>query len=220
MFVKFLNLSRLVSRKNKENGLTVVEVVIAAFIMAAVMVLTATTLTSATRASISNENRAKALAYAQDVMAVAKQAPYRQLFVPPPTMDVNWGGAPKCFEPSTTSTPRGTSGNLLRSGEGTGYSGLTQCQVKQATSSTKGVGSKFYIQTWVYGVPAADGTTARAKEVYVQVTWVDITSGEEPSKVLISWLRVPTVTECFVNISGTGSTNLTTLNNTIPGCNT
>lgn len=200
-----------------ENGITIVEIMVAIVIIAAILIFTASNLTMSSRSSIFSENKTKAQAFANDALAIAKQSPYRQLWIQDQRFDDN-GGDGKCVKLTDSKTPNGTVAQVVNEGEGTvPFSGLVECQTRQATSKQNPVGAVFYVQTEVYGVTTANSTY---KEVWVTVRWTDISAPTDGWHTVRSSVVVaPTVEDCFITTAGYPSgTTLTSLNATIPGC--
>lgn len=199
-----------------EHGMTIVEVMVAVVIIAGVLVFTASGLIISSRSAVSNENRTKATAYANEVLAIAQQADYRNLFIPVTSPNENWAGG-KCEPATNNRNPRNQSAAIIRKGQNSQpFAGLVECQVRQSSNQDNLVGPKFYVQTYVYGFQV-DTTPngGMGKEVFVRVKWDDVAGGGE---MIFSTKRVPKITECYVSAVGQTQT-LTQLNSTIPGCN-
>lgn len=200
---------------SNEDGLTVVEVMVAAIIIVIVLLFTANALAGAFKASSFTENRAKAASYANNVIAVAKQADFRAIWMPGQAPDAAtiaklYGGG-KCHNPNGTSfeTIKGKSvSNLpaVTTGKGTApYKGLNYCVERQATSKTGPVGTSFYVQTdvrWVETTGLPD-----QKRIIVTVRWQDVYAGEGKWHTYrTSFTRTPSIAECVpttITVSGT-----------------
>jgi type II secretory pathway pseudopilin PulG len=193
-----------------EEGLTVVETMVAIVIIAIVLIFTASSLTSAFRASAFNENRSKASSIAQDVLAVAKQADFKRLYVAnvADTTDATLYGFGKCSA-DQTSKPVADS-TIVTKGSGKPYEGLVYCQARQQGNENGGVGTTFYIQTKVVYLTNGQGALSNnfyPKRVYVQVTWQDVYSGEGKTNTYVtSYTRSPSPNDCIpdtINANGT-----------------
>lgn len=186
--------------RHSEEGMTVVEIMIAAIIIAGIFVFTATALTTSFKASSLTENKTRAANYADNAIAIAKQAPFRQLWVAIPPIDSSNSsnfGAGKCDSSYSTVAPTGTNLTPVTSGEGTvPFDGIVYCQKRQATNETNAIGATFYVQTDVRAYPVT-GTTWQ-KHVKVTVKWKDVSSGEGKwNTYTTSVTRTPTVGECI-----------------------
>lgn len=204
---------------SKEDGITIVEIMISIVIIAAVLVFTASGLTMSSKSSIAAENRTKATAFANDAIAIAKQAPFRKAFVPPSESDSRLWGNGKCTTPNENETPDGRAASLMETGEGANpFPGLVQCQTRQASNAEGPVGSVFYIQTQVYGISSYN--SAGYKEVWVTVRWKDITVPENQwNTVTVTATLAPTVEDCYLTTVGQPvGVTLDALNSAIPGC--
>lgn len=202
---------------SKESGITIVEIMVAIVIIAAILVFTASGLTMSSKTSVYNENRTKAQAFANDVIAIAKQSPYRKAWIENESPDGNWGPG-KCTELVNNLTPNGKTATVLSSGEGTSpFPNLEQCQVRQATNEKGPVGAVFYIQTQAYGITSANSSY---KEVWVTVRWQDISvSPGQWNTFQTSVVLAPSVEDCFVTTAGyPAGTTLRSLNADVPGC--
>lgn len=185
---------------NAEDGMTVVEVMIAAIIIAGIFIFTAQALTTSFKASSLAENRTRAANYADSAIAVAKQAPFRQLWVTIPAVNAdnsNLFGAGKCTSTFETIAVGGANRTPVTNGEGaTPFTGISYCTARQATNETNNVGSTFYIQTDVRALPVTGSTWQ--KYVKVTVRWQDVSSGEGKWNTFqTSTTRTPTVGECI-----------------------
>jgi type II secretory pathway pseudopilin PulG len=196
-------------RLNPEEGLTVVETMVAIVIIAIVLIFTANSLSTAFRTSAYNENRSKASSIAQDVLAVAKQADYKRLYVKPAdTTDASLYGPGKCS--ADQSSIPASSTVIVTKGTGDPYEGLVYCQARQATNEKGGVGSTFYVQTKIVYLTDGQGSASTSyfpKRVYVTVTWQDVYSGEGKWNTYVtSYTRTPTPNDCIpdsINANGT-----------------
>lgn len=199
-----------------EHGMTIVEVMAAVVIIAGVLIFTASGLITSSRAAVANENRTKATAYANEVLAIAQQAEYRNLFIPTTSPNENWANG-QCEPAVDNRNLRNQAAAIVRTGQNPQpFTGLEECQVRQSSNQDGAVGPKFYVQTYVYGFQV-DTTPngAMGKEVFVKVRWNDVAGGGE---MIFSTKRVPKITECYVSAVGQSQT-LRQLNSTIPGCN-
>lgn len=194
-----MKLFRTLKQEHDENGMTVVEVMIAIVIIAIVLVFTGIGLSNSFQTSSTTENRTKAASYAADVASIAKQAPYRQLWVNvPPITSTNadmFGNQAKCR--STIPTGLGMN-DPATSGQGTTpFPGIEYCQVRQASNENNAIGPKFYIQTAVYYVDSTSATRVQ-KRVIITIRWVDTASGDTNwNTYQASVTRSPAVGDCI-----------------------
>lgn len=208
------------SRRSATEAFTVAEIMIAAIIILIVLVSAAYGITSAVRSAAYVENYTKAGQLANQQVAIAKQAPYSELWIPR-TADGDLIGNFKCA-PTATPAPSGTT--YAETGSGDQYPGLTYCQTKKFGGSG-GVGTTFYIQTTVLYIEtgsAYDGSSIGdtpsgyfSKRVLVTVRWADISANvgasDTNSRQVIqqTYTRSPTTGECIPDIVNSGGTVLT-----------
>lgn len=160
-------LSRLArTKQHQEDGLSLVELLVAITILAIVVLFSSTAFINSFRTTATMENRSKALQIANDVVAVAEQSPYRQLYTPRMASDadvINVGGAAnneKCdVDPRLALTNPTKFGGLMVKPP-TDYStaaswaqyrefkGLVYCQKRYfGQENAEQVGTTFYVQT-------------------------------------------------------------------------
>lgn len=214
-------------QQNEETGFTVAEIMIAAIVILIVTVSAAYGISNAIKSTIFVENSSKANQLANQQIAIAKQAPFRQLWVAR-TANANLIGTDKCAV-TTTAAPSGTT--WATTGLATGdaakpqYPGLEYCFAKRFkdpkdTEST-GIGTTFYVQTTIAYIntnAAYDGATLgnvtstnyKAKRVTVTVTWRDIASGEGTHSIQQTYTRTPNMAECIPDtVTSTGAPLIT-----------
>jgi type II secretory pathway pseudopilin PulG len=203
-------LNRLKERKaSHEGGFTVAEIMVSAIVIAIILVSAAYGMTAAIKSTAFVENQSKAQQLAQQQIAIAKQAPYRQLWLARTTAAANVGTG-KC-DPTTTAAPSGYT--WATTGKTPQFNGLTYCFTKRF-GTTQGVGTTFYVQTTIAYVNTAaafdnsslGGTTNTryfAKRVTVTVRWQDVSSGTNPinnfAQIQQTLTRTPAVTDCVPN---------------------
>lgn len=192
--------------RQSEEGMTVVEVMVAIVIIAIVLVFTGIGLAASFKASVYSENRAKAASYASDVIAIAKQSSYRQLWIPNPVVTTGSGGNSNMFnisqsgvdktERCTTTIVNATGAtSAAKTGVGTEpFKGIVHCQTRQAENKGSGVGTTFYIQTKIGYVPTGDGFSQ--KRVQVDVKWKDISNNGKTNTYTETYSRTPTAGDC------------------------
>ncbi len=153
--------------KNEEDGFTIVEIMVAAIIVAMVLLFSAAGITSAVKTTTTLEARSKATNLAASVIAIAQQTPYRQLWVNREFFPnsshktADYIGASAC-DATTTTAPTGTAWSIQGEGAvGDAYhpnlstnpaysplAGLIYCTSTQfGTSTGQGVGIVYHIQT-------------------------------------------------------------------------
>jgi type II secretory pathway pseudopilin PulG len=203
------------SNVRTEGGFTIVEAMVAAIVIVLILLATAQGLSGSFKTSANNENANKASQLANEVIAIAKQAPYRQLYVAEQTTDIaNIVGPGKCAETGARAgNPSGT--RMVTSGDGPPFTGLVYCQAKRF-GSEEGIGTTFYVQTtvaYMISTTSADlpssgtivsqdanyvsGSRFYPKRVYVRVFWKDAGSGAGTSFVREAYTRTPSSSECI-----------------------
>lgn len=150
-----------------EEGLSLVELLIAVTILAIVVLFSSTLFVNSFRTTATMENRAKAAQIANDVLAVAEQSPYRKLYTPRMVVDPEMfnTGAPgddaKCdVDPrlSGSGSPTKFGGSMVKPpsdyslapswSQYREFKGLVYCQTRYfGQESAEQVGTTFYVQT-------------------------------------------------------------------------
>lgn len=191
--------------KKNEDGLSIVEVMIAFVVIAIVLIATAGAMTASFRSSSYSENKARAAAYAAEVIAVAKQADFKQLYLKTQPADPKLFGTGRCLNNQTT-IPAGSATadvKLVTTGTGEPYKGLIYCQAKQSGNEKGNIGATFYIQTKIVYLLRIPGETSTLstnyypKRVYVEVKWQDVYSGEGKfNTYTTSYTRSPSPKDC------------------------
>ena len=197
----------------KEDGLSIVEVMMAFVVIAIVLIATAGAMTASFRSASYTENKSRAAAYAAEVIAVAKQADFKQLYLETQPTDPALFGQGKCLNNQTT-IPAGSATDdmtIVKTGTGEPYQGLVYCQAKQAGNEKGSIGSTFYIQTKIVYLLRNQGSTSTnfyPKRVYVEVKWQDVYSGEgKYNTYTTSYTRSPSPKDCVPDrISALGAT--------------
>lgn len=189
---------RLRNRSREEDGMSLVEVIIAALILVLVLVFTAVGVTSAFGISSKTENRGKAIQMINEQIAVAKQASYAQLGLTTPASGDDVSG---CAPFATTFN------NEQQVIVPNKYPGLDYCSKKQYSN----VGITFYIETDVtyiqdgsYDSASEPVTTTNTgfvpKRVTVTVRWsesADENGNAVQSSTKMSWVRTPSIMDCI-----------------------
>lgn len=231
------------SRRKTEGAFSIAEALIASVIIMIVLIATASGLSSSFRSSATIENNNKARQLANQVIAVAQQANYRDMYVATTNVDSSVTGANKCDpiaspgSPNPVAVPANT--QWVANGENAPFKGLVYCQTKRFGGGD-GVGTTFYIQTKIVFLKTGSafdndtgsdsnnysGTVTNttnnpyyAKRVYVNVRWQDVSSGADNSNLVKeTYTRSPSASDCLPN------TVLNTGKNTdgslipVPGC--
>jgi hypothetical protein len=199
-----------------EKAFSVVEALVAAIIIVIILLSTAVGLSSGFRSSATVENSNKAAQLANDVIAISRQSPYRDLWVSPlsPPAAAALIGAGKCSSQNTI--PTGT----LKVTDGAStipFKGLTYCEQKQFgdggvnSSGTKvGIGTTFYVETkivFLNTLTSSDGISNSSidasgkyysKRVFVTVRWQDVSTGPGAWKTYkTSYTKAPTTSDCI-----------------------
>ncbi len=194
-------------RKRNEEGIALVEVLIAASMVLVLLIASAQAFSSAFGTSVTSGNRTQAISYAQEVIAISHQAPFNQVGLTVPTS-----------VPSQCSTT--WSGSFNGSPEiinATAYPGLVYCQ----TQPIVGTDQVFVIYTNITQVPSSgfdnssisvntSGTYYIPRRVTVTVTWFDSINQNASSgfeSLSISDVRTPNLAECIPPGVNTGPTN-------------
>lgn len=221
--LKQLNPARRNAEKTEENGFTIAEIMIAAVVMLIVLVSAAYGLANSVKSTSYVENFTKATQLANQQIAIAKQAPYRQLWIERETDPENIASH-KC-NPTGNGAPVGNTWAIT--GEGDQYAGLEYCVTKRFGATT-GVGATYYIQTEVayiltgvaYDSSSVGSTTPTryfAKRVTVTVRWSDVQSASTEviennyHEIQQTYTRTPGTGDCvpdIVNYTGVS----------LPGC--
>lgn len=233
----------LKSRRKTEGAFTIAEALIASVIIMIILVATATGLSSSFRSSATVENNNKARQLANQVLAVAQQSNYRDMYVSTNNVDPSMTGTGKCDpitspgSPNPVIVPANT--QWVSNGENDPFPGLVYCQTKRFGGGD-GVGTTFYIQTKIVFLktgsafdndpdasnysgtttsPTATNNPYYAKRVYVNVRWQDVASGTNGSNLVKeSYTRSPTASDCVPNtVTNTGKNSDGTVI-AVPGC--
>lgn len=203
-------------KKNNESGVGIAEIMVAIVIIVGLLVATAGTFITTSSASSSTNNRNQAIQLSQDVIAVAKQAPWSQLAI----WSLPTGGQPSLGTPNTLNadneiiTPgvpstcseawTGSFGGTQVIKTNTYYPKMSWCQSK----NIQGTDQDFTVYTYVNYVPANfDSSTAAvttagmvyAKKITVKVVWFNGSNDAGQAKwesVTQSYIRSPTIEEC------------------------
>lgn len=161
------NIQALLRQQHQsEEGLSLVELLIAITILAIVVLFSSNLFVNSFRTSATMENRSKALQIAQDVIAVGEQSPYRKLYTPRMSIDpdmFNVDNSPtneRCqTDPRLSSTdPTKFGGTIVKPptdysldpawSEHREFKGLIYCQKRYfGQENAEQVGTTFYVQT-------------------------------------------------------------------------
>lgn len=195
-------LSRLAHlRKEEQQGFTLVEIMVAAVIIVIILLATAYGLTNSFRQSSNIENRNKAMALINDIIAVAKQAPYSELYIADRSAPSGLIGADMCNP--VNQTPAGTA---LATGPTGGNFEDEFVSCREVRFSQ--IGASFYVSTQISylttsasfdnGGGAVTNGDYVAKRVYVTIRWRDVQSGDAAwNTVQGTYTKTPSTSECI-----------------------
>lgn len=200
----------------KESGVSLAEIMVAIVVIAILLVASASAFTGAISANVASGNRNQAIQISQDIIAVAKQAPFAKIGIVSPTGANTPDTA--CSEPWT-----GKYNNLTIIPQTEIYPKLVYCQVFDIPET----GMVYAAYTYVTAVGTNDfdsstvpitttGTKFVPKRITVKVVWFDkIQNNGEVSyqSVTQSYVRTPTIAECVPNANYSSGAA------TPPGCN-
>lgn len=170
-------LKLLRATSTEEDAVSLVEILIAGFIIVLIALSTIAVLTNSFRSQTNLENRSKATQIAQETIAIAKQSSYRRLYTPTQSQPTDYFSAstisPKCRPDARISS----SGELAYLGgkiawqpldyaslspesEQKEFPGISYCSKKTfGQKESREVGANFYVQTDVIrlGFSSLDG---------------------------------------------------------------
>lgn len=185
----------------EESGFTLVEIMVAAVIIVIILLATAYGLTNSFRQSSNIENRNKAIALVNDLIAVAKQAPYEELYIADRSAPAGLIGQDMC-DP-VNKTPVGT---VLATGPAGGdfVDDFISCQEVRFSE----IGATFYVSTQISylttsasfdnGGGAVTNGDYVAKRIYITIRWRDVQSGETSwNTVQGTYTKTPSPSECI-----------------------
>lgn len=193
---------RFRAAQNTEEGIGIVEVLVASFILILVITFTLVGFNNNNQTAIAVENNNKAMQLASDRIAIVKQAPYKALQQRTPTEDsipagyMNATGAScRPWDNSNASKPRVLA--TPSSWSSTTFKDIpTYCETVQFTYEGNPVGTTFYIETSIRWDTTSTGGY-RAKKTTVIVRWKDITTTGDYDEVKLTTTKTPLASDCI-----------------------
>lgn len=183
-------LKKFTRRPLNEEGMSIVEVIVASAILVIVLTSSALAITNAMSTATVSSQRNEAAQFAQDIISVAKQAPFARLALRE--------GGPLVADPGCEAQPAlfNNKAELTQTEE---YPDLVYCQFKTIT----GTNFEYKIYTDITAVDFSDfdNTTANLTSYDVQgLTPVRVTvtvMWGNDNKLVSSYVRTPTLAECM-----------------------
>lgn len=185
-------------KRGEESGIGLAEVMVAIVVIAILLIASASAFTGAISANISSGNRNQAIQISQDIISIAKQAPFNRVSVVVPT-GAN-AAASQCSDEWT-----GTYNGLNILTQTTKYPGLEYCQISKIPSTGMVYAAYTYITPVTLNNFDATSKVVNVskfvpRRVTVRVVWFDeITTGGAVTyqSVTQSYIRTPNINECI-----------------------
>lgn len=205
--------------RDKDSAFSLAEGLIASVVILIILIATAAGLSTSFNASISSENRNKAMELVNNTIAIARQAPFKSVGMANPTTAQQAGCRPY------SSTFDGETRAVTLAADA--YPGLVYCQKKKFSSS----GIEFTIETnttWVSNFDSSSETVTlsntgyQPKRVTVRVTWAESADSDGEaviSSVFGSWVKTPNIAECVppgLNASSTSAAGCSSYVSSVP----
>jgi type II secretory pathway pseudopilin PulG len=200
-------------KRGEESGIGLAEVMVAIIVIAILLIASASAFTGAISANVASGNRNQAIQISQDIISVAKQAPFNRVAVVVPE---GTNAAPSQCSDAWTGTYNGL--NIIT--QTTKYPGLVYCQISKIPST----GMVYAAYTYITPVTLNNyDSTSKVvnvsrfvpRRITVEVVWFDqITSGGAVTyqSVTQSYIRTPNINECIP------ASNYASGSPTPPGC--
>lgn len=205
--------------RDKDSAFSLAEGLIASVVILIILIATAAGLSTSFNASISSENRNKAMELVNNTIAIARQAPFKSVGMANPTTAQQSG----CRSFSSTFDGE----NRVVTLAADAYPGLVYCQKKKFSSA----GIEFTIETnttWVSNFDSSSeavtfsNTGYQPKRVNVRVTWAESADSDGEavvSSVFGSWIKTPNIAECVppgLNASSTSAAGCSSYVSSVP----
>jgi type II secretory pathway pseudopilin PulG len=205
-------------RRSQEDGITLAEVMVAIVVIAILLVASASAFATAISASVLSQTRNQAIQISQDIISVAKQAPFSKLGLVLPQ-----GSDTPPSQCSETWTGKYNGINIIT--QTTKYPGLVYCQTVEIPDTGLVYAAYTYITPITYSntdnfdAPSATagnyGSKWVPRRVTVKVVWFDNIKNDGSvtyQSVTQSYIRTPTISDCIP------TDNYSTGSPTPPGC--